>query len=379
VARVLNELVPTATGAMADVVNHLYALSEDDALRSIRSLGGGIHQQAATATLGGVRTFTDMNLGRLGRSAPSSATDPEPARQSYRRSASATARVTDWLGAERASGWWIRGLAGDSRLPGEGSDPGATVPTRGVVIGFDRAVTPRLALGVSGARTDPEVRQEGSFDHTTSRMLHAGLYGTYRFGASRVSAAVGVGNQRYRTRREIFASDDPSFAAADYDGRSYSGQIEFRHGVRLGGGVSVEAELGLQAAALTFDAISEEGAGVVGLVLPHRRVESQRSLVGGTIYKSFGDGPRPRLTLEGRAAWAHEFDARAAMATRFLGDTQTGGFQIAPAGQLRDSAVLGASIYSGVWERVRLFADVTSEVGGPVRTIAGSVGIGWKW
>jgi hypothetical protein len=378
VARVLTALVPSADGEMGNLVNHVFQLPDADAVRSMRSLAGGIYQQVASAALDGSRMFMAHSLERSGRGA---SLDP-PVGGSGPRPAVANLTGAQGLrhpGTAQPSGWWIRGIGGTATLAGDGTDPGASVPTRGIAIGFDRALTSRLSLGVSGARTNPEVRQASSNDHTTSRALHLGGYGSYRFGSSRVNAAFAAGHQEHRTRREVFLAGDPLLAGATYDGRSYAAQLEFRHRFDMTRGLGFETAVGMQAGGVSFDALSEEGAGAVNLLVRNRRMESYRSLVGGTLYRTIGATSRPRAVLEARAAWAHEFNPRGGMPVRFAGDTSTPGFQIAPSGVARDSALLGAGLYARTWQHLRLFADVASEVGGELRTISGTFGFGWQW
>jgi uncharacterized protein with beta-barrel porin domain len=134
-----------------------------------------------------------------------------------------------------------------------------------------------------------------------------------------------------------------------------------------------------QAGTQRFDATTETGAGAVSLVLPQRTTSSQRSLLGGRMTRTFGSAGRDTLFVEARGAWAHEFDPRGSMHARFAGAPDSDGFFIPPIGQLRNAAVLGASVYSGTRERFRLFADITSELGDDLQGLSGSAGFGFRW
>jgi uncharacterized protein with beta-barrel porin domain len=155
--------------------------------------------------------------------------------------------------------------------------------------------------------------------------------------------------------------------------------LRYGHLIALGGRSNAEAEFGFQAGSQRFDAIAETGAGAVSLLLPQRTITSQRSLLGGRMTRAFGSNGRDTLFLEARGAWAHDFDPRGSMHARFAGAPDSDGFFIPAIGQLRNSAVLGASLYSGTWQRFRLFADITSELGDDLQGIAGSAGFGFRW
>jgi autotransporter-associated beta strand protein len=378
VASVLNELVATATGSMADVINGVYVRSDGDAFLDMRSMGGAHYQHVASGSLADARTFMDANLTRLGRSArPADAVEPGTPIVNDVPGAAAAAHA-GWLNGDARSGWWIRGLGGSTSLAGTAVDTGARMPTAGVVAGFDRALGRNLTLGISGARNTPEVRQEDVSDNTAARMVHFGVYGRYRAGASRIDAAAAFGRQRYRTQREVSDGNAVSLASASYDGDSSSAHVEYGHSV-LVRGITLEAEGGVQYGKIAFDETAEGGADVLSLLVPARRVSSQRSLLGARASKPFELRRGSTLTIEGRAAWMHEFERRPAMAARFAGDTATAGFLIPSIGDSRDSAVAGAGAYLDMNRRVRLHGSVVSEISSALTAVTGSLGLGWRW
>ena len=64
---------------------------------------------------------------------------------------------------------------------------------------------------------------------------------------------------------------------------------------------------------------------------------------------------------------------------RFQGDTTTGGFNVAPIQQLRNSGVFGATVYGDAGKPSRLFTDLTFETSGSVKRLTASVGLGRSW
>jgi len=381
VATALNGLVATAEGAMADAVNDVYAIAPADQPLAMRTMSGVHYQHVTTGGLGDASRFMDVNFGRLGH--------PVTAGDSLVRSTdggmtggaslvspqSATATSRDGVGP----GWWVRGVGGTSRLTGADSDPGARIPSGGFVVGFDGRVGANLVLGASGARTTPHVIQDDGEDHTRTRMIHAGVYGRYARKASRLDMGVGFGDQQLRTRREIRAGSSPLFAAADYDGRAITSRIEYGHSIAPGRGLSIEAVAGFRNETLRLDAVTESGAGVLNLVVPERRVTARRSSLGARVEKAFQRKSGATLRLEGRAAWLHDFHGRDEIRMRFEGDLDADGFDIPPVGRLRNSGVLGATLYGDAGRHFRLFADVTFEVSGRMKSATASLGIGRRW
>jgi autotransporter-associated beta strand protein len=382
VASVLNQLVPTATGSLADHINNVYDLSNGDALQSLNSMTGIQYQHVARSSLDTAQTFMALSLKRLGVVSRSAGSPIAGAGLAVNDLAAANSGAS-FAGAGQADpvsvkGWWVSGLGGLARYNGNAVDAGARVPTHGLAVGFDGAVTPDLTIGVSGGEAMPEVLLNGADDHTKSRMLQVGFYGRYRKNASRLDGAVSVGNLWNRTWRSITDGVVTPVAGASFGGAAFASQIDYGYSFGFGKGFSFEPAAGLQYGHLTLDGATEDGAGALGLVVPDRRERSRRTLAGGRFGKAFS-GPASQFVVEGRASWAHEFSPIRDIRMRFIGDETTSGFDVAAPNQLRDSAVVGFGFAGNRTKHLRIFVNFDGEVSGPLNSWNGNVGVTRSW
>lgn len=361
VATVLNALVATADGPMATVVNDVHALDGDATIKSLQSMSGLHYQHVATGALAEARRFAQVSLGRLGQ--PISGGDAI---------ASSIA-----VSGDRHPGWWFRALDSRTRLTGNDGDPDARMPSAGFAVGLDKRFGRSLTLGVSGARTTPYVVQEGFGDNTRARMLHVGAYARYRRGASRVDGAFVAGDSNLRTRREVTIGAS-LFTDAEYGGRTEAWRADYARVFGLGG-LRLEGVAGIHVDRLSVDAVDERGAGVLTLVVPERTASIPRSVLGARGEMTFARGSGRAIHVEGRALWLHEVGARDGVAVRFAGDADTGGFDLASPRRSREGGLFGATVYGDSWGNLRVFADLTFEVGGQISSTMGSVGIGRRW
>jgi autotransporter-associated beta strand protein len=381
VASVFNQLVGNATGSFADVVNNVYDQSDAQAQHALGSMSGIQYQHVARSGLDTARMFTGVSLKRLGWA---SRADGSPMPDSglavnNLAAASAGANVGDAQanGGDVTRGWWLSGLGGLASHRGRAGDAGAQVPMHGLAVGFDGVVTRDLTLGVSGGEASPQVLLNDADDRTRTRMLQVGAYGRYRRSASRIDGAIGVGGHWNNTTRAITDGLAIPVAHASIGGTSLASQIEYGYRFTIGHGIGVEPEAGFQYGRLRFDGATEDGAGVLALVVPERRVTSRRTLTGARVGKSF-DGGTP-LMIEGRASWAHELDPIADVHMRFAGDTWTDGFNLSAPDQLRNSAVVGVGIAGNRAKRLRFFANVDAEISGPLTNVTANVGVNKSW
>jgi outer membrane autotransporter protein len=154
--------------------------------------------------------------------------------------------------------------------------------------------------------------------------------------------------------------------------------LRYGYSIYLGNGFTLAPEAGAQYGRLALDSATEQGASVLGLVLPGRIVYSTRSLAGVRVAKSF-DGPGTAFTIEGRTSWSHEFSRIGDLRMRFTGDSWTDGFDLAAPRQLYDSALTGVTMAGTVRRSLRLFVTFDSEISGPVNTWTGNAGIVKSW
>ncbi len=208
--------------------------------------------------------------------------------------------------------------------------------------------------------------------------MQGGVYGRYRKNRSRIDFIVGGGGQTEYAARGVTDGGGAWVAKSAYDVRSVSSQIEYGYTFTLGKSVSVEPGVGFQYTGLWLDGFTEVGAKVLNLVVPSRRVSSERLILGWRVAKSLSTLGMRGL-LEGRAAWAHDFALLPDVPTYLAGDPDRYGFNLHAADRLRDSGVFGGRLALDLPANFRMFVDVDSIVSDPVRTWRGSIGLTKIW
>jgi outer membrane autotransporter protein len=250
---------------------------------------------------------------------------------------------------------------------------------RGVIGGFDGAITDTLTLGVSGGRAWPEITVDGKPDRGTSTLSHAGLYGGYQTNTTRIDAAFAYSQIHHDNSRLITDGVGLVSAASSHRGRGLAMQVEYGRTFDLGSGFTLEPGAGAQIGQMRFDGFAEGGGDVLSLVVPARTARSQRGLVGGRLGKSFNLFAGTRSMIEARAAWAHEFQPLDDVQLRFSGDPFANEFSLASPSNRRDAGVLGLSFAARAGSGFRFVLDLSGEVGGPSQIWGGTIGLIKTW
>jgi len=394
-AEMLNTLARTAEGVTADLVNTIYDLSDEQALNAIRSMTGVHYQHVARSSLDDGRVFLGVNMARLGRvgnvdglsarSNGGSAFSPAGFNGgSFAFSSSGDNRgletqTANAVGSDGRHGWWADGLGAAGDYSGNDVDFGATVRTQGLIGGFDSAVTRNLTLGVSAAWTSPRVDSEGANDRTTGRALHVGVYERYQRNASRLYGILAYRDDDRSTVREVTDGVNVLLSGTDVRGYGLATQAEYGYRFELGGGFGIEPAAGVQYIGYRANGAIETGAGALGLDVPNRQLYSLRSLAGTRVVKTIERQGRTRMIIEGRAAWAHEFNTLEDINLRLSSDIDTSGFTITSPDLLRNSGIFGGSVAGELGGGLRLSGDVSFEVSTPVKNVWGSFGVSKIW
>jgi uncharacterized protein with beta-barrel porin domain len=374
VALALNQLVATATGTLASVVNNVYDLTDAEALNAMGSMTGLLYQFTARSSLDVSRNFTNAAMRRLALVERGG----EPPMRNLGFGVAAAGSTPSTLPDGRL-GAWISGLGGVTRYGGSAGDPSARVPMPGLIGGFDAAVNDAWTVGVSGGRAWPEITVEGKPDRGTAILSHAGFYGRYGSRTTRIEGALGYSRIAQDASRLITDGVGLVSAASSHRGQGFAIHVEYGRTFDLGGGLSVEPGAGAQIGQMQLDGFTESGGDVLSLVVPARTARSQRSLVGGRLGRSFNFFKGSRAILGARATWAHEFRPLDDMRLRFSGDPFANEFAVASPNSRRDSALLGLSFATDAGSSVRLFADFGGEAGGPGRIWSGTFGLITTW
>jgi outer membrane autotransporter protein len=275
---------------------------------------------------------------------------------------------------EAAKGFWIRGYGGTGRLDGDANATGADFRFSGVLAGFDRALSNGLTLGAFGGYAEPRSDQDGAVGSARTRNQQLGAYGRYRDGAWYLDGIASYARQNTDASRLVVVGPLVRTASGSYDGHAWAAHLET--GYSFGSGITPMAAVSWLRQ--TQDAYAEQGAGALNLNVPAQRFESFRTLLGARAAHTF-QASGARWTLEGHAAWAHEFDDPVAASARLAGDPTAAVFSVTGPAVPRDSAVIGAGIATELKRDLRFYADINTELNGQQRTYALGAGLRYQW
>jgi outer membrane autotransporter protein len=184
---------------------------------------------------------------------------------------------------------------------------------------------------------------------------------------------MGLGDWNNNTVRGVTDGVTFSKAKAAYGGYGIFSRIEYGRLFEAGKSVVVEPQVGVQFTRTSLEGFTEDGAGILNLVMPDRRLASQRTRLGVRATTTLPFASALTLMVEGRAAWAHEFSPPGSVTVRFAGDTATRGFDLEAPEWARNSALIGASLVGSRGRRLQFFVNVGGEIN---RTVTGWTGDG---
>jgi autotransporter-associated beta strand protein len=369
VAIVLNQLVATATGALADVVNNVYDLSNSDARQSMSSMTGSLYQRVARANLDVSQTFLSASMRRL-RQLGADHGDDGPSDSAYAGALRSPASQSNSPG----HGLWFSSLGGVTNYRGDAVDPGARLPLFGLMLGGDVSLGTSTTVGVSGGGATPELTLDGSPDHSTTHQWQLGTYGRIGHERSRLDASFGFSGQRNEALRLITDGATAVTTTSSYEGRTIASQLEYRYTWPIGRGFSIAPLGGLQLGFLKTDGFGEQRSSVLALNVAEHTSESVRTLFGAAASGAVG-----RMVVEGRSAWLHELRPLTEMSVRFQGDPYTSGFAVAAPLQFRDGALVGGDLSGTLGRGFQVFAVFDGGFGGPVTSWRANFGFDKSW
>jgi outer membrane autotransporter protein len=340
-------------------------------------MDGIVYQHTARASMANAQTFMALSMKRLGLEGGGAVASAGLAMNNFATTHAGATFLGADSGSDRLPGWWASALGGFGKYRGNSVDSGASAPLAGLALGVDRPIGKNVTLGVEGGEAEPEVALDDADDKTRTHLFQMGAYGRFTKAQSRLDGAINFGTLANRTSRSITDGTLAPSSSASYGGTSVASQLEYGYSLGVWRGLLIEPQAGFQYTRLAFDGATEQGGGVLSLIVPERRVRSERSLAGARVAKSFNgtDG----WTIEGRASWAHELMPLRDLHLRFVGDTVTNGFDLAAPNQLHDSGVMGFSLLGKPGKGFRFFAGIDAEVSGPATSWSSNIGVNRSW
>jgi autotransporter-associated beta strand protein/probable HAF family extracellular repeat protein len=241
---------------------------------------------------------------------------------------------------------WTAGFGGSQTTDGNAVVGSNSTTSRifGAAIGADYLFSPRTIAGfaLAGGGTNFSVANGGS---GRSDLFQAGAFIRHTAGNAYISGALAYGWQDVTTDRTVTIAGVDRLRAK-FSANAFSGRVEggYRFVAPWVGGIGITPYAAGQFTTFDLPAYAEQvvsGANNFALAYAAKSVTASRSELGLRADKSLAM-PNAILTLRGRAAWAHDFNADRNIAATF--QTLPGAsFVVNGAAQGRDAALTTAS------------------------------------
>jgi uncharacterized protein with beta-barrel porin domain len=212
-----------------------------------------------------------------------------------------------------------------------------------------------------------------------SDLFQAGAFVRHTVGPAYISAALAYGWQDVTTDRTVTIAGIDRLHA-EFNANAYSGRVEGGYRLAWRGGVGITPYAAGQFTTFDLPAYAEQvlsGANTFALGCAAKSVTASRSELGVRTDKSFAMQDSI-LTLRGRLAWAHDFNADRNIAATF--QTLPGAsFVVNGAAEAHDTALTTASAemkWMNGWSAAATFEGEFSNI---TRSYAGKGVVRYAW
>jgi len=277
---------------------------------------------------------------------------------------------------------WTAGFGGSQTTDGNtalGSNS-TTSSLAGVAVGADYRFSPDTVAGfaLAGGGTSFSVDNSG---HGRSDLFQAGAFVRHKSGPAYVSAALAYGFQDITTDRIVTIAGVDRLHA-EFNANAYSGRIEggYRFATPWLAGLGITPYAAGQFTTFDLPAYAESalvGTPAFALAYGGKSVTDSRSELGVRADKSYAL-PNAMLTLRGRLAWAHDFNADRSAAATFQA-LPGASFVVNGAAQPHDSALTTAAAELRWMNGWSVAATFEGEFADTVRSYAGKGAVRYSW
>ena len=279
---------PTANGDMADILNIMDVMSQDDIRQATDNYSPYFHSSVTTASLENIRTRSTFLQYKIQKNE---------------------------VGPK--SPLWFTGFGGNTRYDKTPTSNDFKTKYSGFMLGVEKQFESGFQFGVAGGYTDSTFDENDTSSNASSSAYDGYLYGLWSplsNDAFYLQSLLGLGFTDSKTNRDIpFLGRT---ATSDHDATHYS--------AFLGGGYihmmehwSLEPRAGLQYIHLDEDGFTENGAGAASLTIHSKDSDALLSSLGLEISHSL-DVDNGLLVPHFRAEWFHNFSAETENTTAIL-------------------------------------------------------------
>jgi autotransporter-associated beta strand protein len=274
---------------------------------------------------------------------------------------------------------WGGGYGGTNKTSGDPLVVGShdlTARTAGFAAGLDYAVAPGTVVGFALAGGGTNWGLANGLGTGKSDAFQAGLYGSTRWGALYVAAALAYAWHDVSTDRFAFVGNH---LTASFDAQSIAGRVEA--GYRMGSSVAaIIPYAAMQAQNFRTPSYVETDVNLGGFGLGYnsRNGTATRSEFGARADQLFALNPSAVLALRGRLAWAHDWVSDPSLAAGF--QTLPGAsFIVNGATPAKDLALVSAGAELRLANGVTLSGKFDGEFAERSTTYAGTGTVRFTW
>ena len=260
--------------------------------------------------------FTDRRDSGFG---PATGYAPEPrsvVRETFAR--------FDAAGAEQPNRrWsvWGAGYGGAGAIAGDAhvGSVRTSINAAGFAAGADYRPSRDDIVGFALAGGGSSWHLDGGLGAGRTDFLQAGVYGSRRFGAAYLSAALAYASHWVTTDRTVTVSGTDKLAA-DFVAQTFGARVEGGYRLAAGalGGVTPYGAVQVQTYwGPGYGERAVSGSSTFALAYDSQTVTKTRSELGAFADKVIVTGAADTLTLRGRLAWVHDFNPDAAIRAVF--------------------------------------------------------------
>jgi uncharacterized protein with beta-barrel porin domain len=297
-------------GALPLAFMNLFNLSPSDLANALTQLSGESGTGAAQAGTQVMNSFLSLVTNPFSENRPFA-----PNRPVSPMYVKATPRAVAWNPDPRPWGVWVAGYGGQTNASGDAAvgSHDRSVSNFGVATGLDYRVTPYTVAGFALAGGGTRYGLSEGLGSGRSDMFQAALYTSTRVDAAYIAAAIAYGFHQFNTDRYVTVAGTDhltaNFAANNIGGRLEGG---YRFAVPYVGwlgqsGATPYAAVQVQAFRTpSYSESALSGASVFALSYDARTITTTRTELGSWFDWSIPVDYATRLSLLGRAAWAHD-------------------------------------------------------------------------
>ena len=379
VAAYLDQQRSGASGDLTTVLDQVWNNDAAHARLAYDALSGEIFGSLATVGIENTEGFLTGLANRLRRESMTHGLDFDVARARWDESLLLVSRHKAWL-RDAAAGWttWLEGTGVGASLAGNGNASGLNYATGGLAVGVQRWLEEDLIVGLAGGYSNIGTTLQDRGDHGMIDAGHFGIYFEREFGPSYFTGVAAYGYNAYDTKRYVDIGSLDRTAHAAYGGSSFSFHTEVGRNLR-GQFVHFQPYAALEYIQLHQNGFAETGAGAADLSVGGVEADALRGFLGSRLSSYFRTNEGRLITLEGRAAWRHEFlNESRVLDAGFAGQTGAA-FAIDGINVDRDAALLGTGLSFDVTKTFKLSANYDLLLSTNYAAHAGTGGAEFAW